>query len=179
VEHYGYEMPLPKRGRSKATRILAARSAARTRHKPAARIPKTTINREPKWEAEEDADGRLIWVEGSVEQQQQGQAQEDKLFKIPQDFEIGHHALLATTQADRARGAVKEIKCRVCPDAQLNTWNGFKRHCETAEGTHSESTSVTTVEISSRAATRSSGTARTHLMSASRFHPRIPKRSAE
>jgi hypothetical protein len=41
VEHHGYEMPPQKRARSgKATGILAARSAARTRRKPAARIPK-------------------------------------------------------------------------------------------------------------------------------------------
>lgn len=37
--------------------------------------------------AEEDADARLIWVKGSVEEgvveQQQEQAQEDKLFEIP------------------------------------------------------------------------------------------------
>jgi hypothetical protein len=168
VEHYGYEMPPPKRaGSGKATGILAARSAARTRRKPAARIPKAIIKSEPKemgsgatkfadpnsqgnhrlpllgprfpqGRAEEDADGRLIWVEGSVEkgvvEQQQEQAQEDKLFKIPQDLETGHKALLTATQADWARGEVKDIKCRICPEARLNTWDRFKRHCEIAEG---------------------------------------------
>jgi hypothetical protein len=167
VEIHSYEMPPPKRARNGKTGILAARSAARTRCKPAAMIPKQTINGQPKevgsgarklaapnsqgnhhlpllgprfpqgW-AEEDADGRLIWVEGSVEEevveQQQEQFQEDKLFKIPQDFETGHKALLVATRADWARGAVKEIKCRVCPDARLNTWVRFKRHCETAKG---------------------------------------------
>ena len=168
VEHYNYEMLPQKRARSsKATGILAARSAARIRRKPAARIPNKTINREPKevgngamkpadpnsqanhclpllgprfpqgW-AEEDADGRLIWVEGSVEkgvvEQQQEQAQEVKFFKIPQAFGTRHGALLAATQADWARGAVKEIKCRLCPNARLNTWDRFKRHCESAEG---------------------------------------------
>jgi hypothetical protein len=92
----------------------------------------------PQGWAEEDADGRLIWVEGSVEEgvveQQQEQVQEDKLFEIPQDFETWHEALLVATQADWARGVVKEIKCRLCPDARLNTWERFKRHCETAEG---------------------------------------------
>ena len=66
-------------------------------------------------------------------EQQQVQAQEDKLFEIPQDFETGHKALLAAKQTDWARGAVKEIKCRFCPDARLNTWDRFKRHCETSE----------------------------------------------
>jgi hypothetical protein len=168
VEIHSYEMPPRERtGTGKATGILAARSAARTRRKPAARIPKTTKNgkpmevgsgarklaapnsqgnhhlpllgpRFPQGWAEEDADGRLIWVEGSVEEgvmeQQREQVQEDKLFKIPQDFETVHEALLAATRADWARGAVKEIKCRLCPDARLNTWVRFRRHCETAEG---------------------------------------------
>jgi hypothetical protein len=168
AEHYGYVMLPPKRaGSAKTTGILAARSAARTRRKPAARIPKQRINGDPKkvgsgarkladpnsqgnhrlpllgprfqqgW-AEEDADGRLIWVEGSVEdgvvERQQEQTQGDKLFEIPQDFRTVHEALLQATQADWARRAVKEIKCRVCPDAQLNTWDRFRRHCETAEG---------------------------------------------
>jgi hypothetical protein len=60
-------------------------------------------------------------VEEGVVEQQQEQAQEDKLFKIPQDLETGHEALLVATQADWARRAVKEIKGRVCPDARLNT----------------------------------------------------------
>jgi hypothetical protein len=159
----GHEMPPPKRtGNINTTGVLAARSVARTRRKPAAKIPQMKINREPKevgsgtrklpdpnsqgnhhlpslgprfpqgW-AEEDADGRLIWVEESVEEEVVGQVQQDKLFEIPQDFEIGHKALLAATQADWARGAVKEIKCRVCPKTQLDTWGQFKRHCETTE----------------------------------------------
>jgi hypothetical protein len=111
VELHGYRMSPPRRaGSGKETGILTAQSAARTRRKSAARIPKTTINREPKemgsgarklaapnlqanhrlpllgprfpqgWA--EGADGRLIWLEGSVDggvvEQQQGQAQGDK-----------------------------------------------------------------------------------------------------
>ena len=46
---HGYEMPPSKRaGSGKVTGISAARSAARTRRKPAARIPKTTLNRKSK-----------------------------------------------------------------------------------------------------------------------------------
>ena len=117
---HGYEMPPSKRaGSGKVTGISAARSAARTRRKPAARIPKTTLNRKPKevgsgtrklaapnsqgdhrlpllgprfpqgW-AEEDADGRLIWVEGGVVEgvveEQQEREQEDKLIEIPHDL---------------------------------------------------------------------------------------------
>jgi len=54
-------------------------------------------------------------VEKGVVEQQQEQAQEDKLFEIPQDFETWHEALLVATQADWVRGVVKDIKCRLCP----------------------------------------------------------------
>ncbi len=61
------------------------------------------------------------------------QEQEDELFEIPQELEARYKTLLAAMQADWAGGAVKEIKCRVCLDARLKTWDGFKHHCETAE----------------------------------------------
>ena len=165
VELHGYEMPPKKRaGSCRAAGILAARSTASTCRTPTARIPISMINREPKevgsgarklappnsqanhrlpllgprfpqgWA--DDADGRLLCVEGSakgVVEQQQAQTQGDKLFKIPQDFMTQHRALLAATQVDWARGEVKEIKCRVCPEARLTTWDRYKRHCETAE----------------------------------------------
>jgi hypothetical protein len=95
--------------------------------------------------AVEAADGQLIWVEGSVEEmahrtdsavQQQQQQQEDvqqECFEIPKDLKTGYLALLVATQADWARGAVREIKCRLCPDAKFNKWGGFKRHCECTE----------------------------------------------
>jgi len=107
---------------------------------PVARIPKSKVNCKPKeagreakrlatpnaqgihrqtllgpgfqqgW-AEEAADGRLIWVEGNVEetvQQQQQQQEEvkDEYFKIPKKFKMGHKALLAATAADWERGAI-------------------------------------------------------------------------
>jgi hypothetical protein len=170
------EMPPQKRVRGgKANGILkTARSATRTRHKPAARIPKSGTNSEPKqlvrgaerlatqdsqglhhqsllgpslqqgW-VKEAADGQLIWVEGSVEemahrtastaQQQQHQQEEvqQESFEIPRDLNVGCQALLAATQTDRARGAVREIKCRLCPAARFKKWRQFKRHCESTE----------------------------------------------
>jgi len=39
--------------------------------------------------------------------------------------------LLAATEADRERGAVNELRCRICPLARFSTWEGFKRHCDT------------------------------------------------
>jgi hypothetical protein len=93
------------------------------------------------------ADGKLIWVEGSVEaeavrhsdstiQQQQGQGQEQESvqhFKIPRKFKPAHKALLVAMEADFARGTVQEIKCRLCPDTKLKTWEDYKRHCDTME----------------------------------------------
>ena len=166
------EMPPQKRVRGGKTNgiLRTARSATRTRHKPAARTPKQRTNDEPKqpvcgaerlatsnsqgihhqsqsgpslqqgW-AVEAADGQLIWVEGSVEEVVQGtdstvsqqQQEEETYFEIPKDLETRYQALLMATQADRARGAVREIKCRFCPDAKFKKWGKFKRHCECME----------------------------------------------
>jgi hypothetical protein len=56
------------------------------------------------------------------------QQEEEEYFKIPKDFKAGYRALLVATQADWARGAVREIKCRLCPDAKSKKWGKFKRH---------------------------------------------------
>jgi len=173
-----HEIPRQKRTRGGGATngiLNAARSVARARHKPVARIPKAKISRKPKeagrgaerlvtpnaqgvyhqsspgpsfqqgWAAEA-ADGQLIWVEGRVEeevshhndsttqqQQQQEKGGNDKRFKIPKKFKEGHKALLVATEAELERGAVQEIKCRLCPDIKLKTWENYKRHCDTME----------------------------------------------
>ena len=158
--------------------LKATRSAARTRHKHVARTPKQVINHEPKeagrgaerlatpntrgihhrplqgpssqqGRGEQTADGELIWVEGSVEdepmqqgpveeqqqeeQQQQEEEAEPKYHKFPKKLKMGCQALLAATQADRERGSVREIKCRRCPDTTFKMWDDYKRHCDTKE----------------------------------------------
>jgi hypothetical protein len=172
-----HEMLPQKRARDgKANGILkTARSTTRTRHKPAARIPKARINNAPKqpvrgaerlatpdsqgfhhrsllgpslqqgW-VEEAADGQLIWIEGSVEEmahrtastvQQRQQHQQEEVqqesFEIPRDLNMWCQALLVATQTDWARGAVREIKCRLCPAARFKKWHQFKRHCDCTE----------------------------------------------
>jgi hypothetical protein len=168
------EIPPPKRARgSGATsgNLKAARSAARTRHKPEARNPSKKINGKPKeagrgaerlatpsaqgiyhqsslgplqqgW-VEEAANGTLIWVEESVDEtvvqhsdstvQQQLQQEEggnkDTKIRIPRKFEPVYMALLK----DLKDGMVPEIRCRLCPDTKLKTWEEFKRHCYTNE----------------------------------------------
>ncbi|KAI9435968.1 hypothetical protein H4582DRAFT_1958777 [Lactarius indigo] len=43
--------------------------------------------------------------------------------------------MLQTTQADEERGAVRVIKCRVCPEKEegFNGWVIFRRHCKSCE----------------------------------------------
>jgi hypothetical protein len=59
--------------------------------------------------------------------------QEDGHFKFPRTFKVAHQALLAATQADWDRGTIREIRCRLCPDTKLKSWEEFKRHCDTKE----------------------------------------------
>jgi hypothetical protein len=169
-----HDIPPPKRARGggKAKGIpKAARSAARTRSKPAARIPKHKIDNKPKeagrgaerlatpssqgiyhqslpgpsfqqgW-AVEAADGKLTWVEGSVDEEavhhtdstvQQEHEEETEQFVIPRIFRPAYRLFLQATEAEFARGAVQAIKCRVCPETKLKNFEEFKRHCRTTE----------------------------------------------
>jgi hypothetical protein len=54
-------------------------------------------------------------------------------FRIPRRMEERHQALLAATPADWRRETVDLLKCRLCPRADFNGWEDFKRHCDTAE----------------------------------------------
>ena len=177
-----HEMPPQKRARGGSVTdgiLKAARSAARTRHKPVARIPKTTVNGKPKEagrgaerlatpnvqgiyhqplpgpsfqqvRAEVAPDGQQIWVEGREEeealhhirstvrqQQQQEEEQEEEeesvSHKIPRILKPRHREFLVATEVELARGVVQDIKCRICPNAPLKTWEDFKRHCDTME----------------------------------------------
>jgi hypothetical protein len=45
-----------------------------------------------------------------------------------------YRSLLQVSTAELARGAVKTIKCRICPDTKLKNFEEFKRrHCKTCE----------------------------------------------
>jgi hypothetical protein len=70
---------------------------------------------------------------GLVQQQQQQQEAKDDHFKIPRTFKVGHQALLVATQADWDRGTIHEIRCRLCPDTWLKSWEDFKHHRDTTE----------------------------------------------
>ena len=93
--------------------------------------------------AVEAADGKLTWAEGSVEEiaqcadgtarQQEQEEVQQECFDIPKDLNTGYQALLMATQADRARGSICEIRCRLCPKTKFKKWGEFKRHCDSNE----------------------------------------------
>ena len=88
------------------------------------------------------ADGRPTWVEGSVDEKvvhhtdstvQEQNEEATVLLYIPRKFKPEDRRLLQTSNVDDARGAVQEIRCRICPDAKLKDFEEFKRHCRTSE----------------------------------------------
>jgi hypothetical protein len=82
---------------------------------------------------------QLPWVEKRVEEEAShhiasaAQQEESHIFQIPSDFHEKYRILLAATEVDRTRGAVGEIKCRLCPNSEFTKWDDFKRHCKTTE----------------------------------------------
>ena len=57
----------------------------------------------------------------------------DDLREIPGTLTERHRSMLLTTQAERERGGVRTIKCKLCPDAQFGSWATFRRHCKECE----------------------------------------------
>ena len=55
------------------------------------------------------------------------------LHAIPGNLTTRQRLMLQTTQADEDRGAVRQIRCKLCPQARLGTWETFKRHCKSCE----------------------------------------------
>ncbi|KAI9451578.1 hypothetical protein F5148DRAFT_1333163 [Russula earlei] len=97
------------------------------------------------------AQEELPWVEGRgqgaawlhtsnmVQQQansandEDGEAAEEYRFRISKRLNERHRSMLEATAADWARGAVRALKCRLCPDADFSNWEDYKRHSDTAE----------------------------------------------
>ena len=71
--------------------------------------------------------------EGIYENDQLGDHAEDGLYKIPNGINTWRRALLMATEDDWARGTVRRLKCRVCPDSMFKTWTAFNKHADTAE----------------------------------------------
>jgi hypothetical protein len=58
---------------------------------------------------------------------------EERLHKIPGNLSERERLMLETTQAEEERGAVRVIKCKLCPKARLGSWAVYQRHCNTCE----------------------------------------------
>jgi len=68
----------------------------------------------------------------ATEVEQEGDA-EGALFRIPKRLSERHSGLLDAMAEDWARALVRELKCKLCPDAGFCNWEGFKRHCGQSE----------------------------------------------
>jgi len=69
---------------------------------------------------------------GATDGEQEEDA-EGALFRIPKRLSERHSGLLNATAEDWARAFVRELKCKLCPDAGFCNWEGFKRHCGQSE----------------------------------------------
>jgi len=89
---------------------------------------------------------QLPWAEESVERatwhkpnnvvpQEGGESEAagGDIFNIPRQFEKRHRAFLGANPADWARGTIRVLKCRLCPDAGFKNWADFRRHCDQME----------------------------------------------
>jgi hypothetical protein len=54
-------------------------------------------------------------------------------YPIPKRHNEWNGAMLLATPADWARGAVRVLKCRLCPDLNFSKWEDFKRHSDLSE----------------------------------------------
>ncbi|KAH9018793.1 hypothetical protein EDB83DRAFT_175080 [Lactarius deliciosus] len=57
----------------------------------------------------------------------------DGLYAIPRTLTERQRLMLQTTEDDVERGAVRVIKCKLCPTAELGSWQCFRRHCKASE----------------------------------------------
>jgi len=55
------------------------------------------------------------------------------LYAIPSTLTERQRLMLRTTEDDVERGAVRVIKCKLCPTVNLSSWQCFRRHCKTSE----------------------------------------------
>ena len=58
----------------------------------------------------------------------------EDLRAIPGTLTERHRSMLLTTQAERERGRVRIIKCKLCPGEEgFGSWATFRRHCKECE----------------------------------------------
>jgi hypothetical protein len=55
------------------------------------------------------------------------------LYIIPRTLSERQRLMLQTTEDEVEHGAVRVIKCKLCPAVALKSWQCFRRHCNTCE----------------------------------------------
>ncbi|KAH8999862.1 hypothetical protein EDB86DRAFT_2907883 [Lactarius hatsudake] len=88
---------------------------------------------QPSWIEEREQMEARYDVGSSVPLQSVENARDGKLYKIPGKLTERERLMLQTTQVDEERGAVRVIKCRVCPEKEFGGWLTFRRHCNSCE----------------------------------------------
>ena len=70
---------------------------------------------------------------------QENAEDEEELQEVPQDLSKRERLMLQMTQAEEECGAVRVIKCKLCPQARpFGLWVIFQRHCKSCEKHPSE-----------------------------------------
>jgi hypothetical protein len=70
---------------------------------------------------------------------QENAEDEEELHEVPGHLTERERLMLQMTQAEKEHGAVRVIKCKLCPDARpFGTWVTFVRHCKSCEEHPSE-----------------------------------------
>ncbi|KAH9955145.1 hypothetical protein BC827DRAFT_1238454, partial [Russula dissimulans] len=81
-------------------------------------------------------DNTVYYMEAS----QPSEAEGSTFFYIPRSLDTRQRALLEANSDDWARGTIRVIKCRLCPNVGFGNFERFTRHCNAAE-THPASIS--------------------------------------
>ena len=70
---------------------------------------------------------------------QENAEDEEELQEVPKDLTKRERLMLQMTQAEDERGAVRVIKCKLCPQEKpFGSWVIFQRHCKSCEKHPSE-----------------------------------------
>ena len=64
---------------------------------------------------------------------QENTEDEEAFREIPQALTERQRSMLLMTQAERERGGVRTIKCKLCPGVPFSSWATFRRHCKECE----------------------------------------------
>ena len=96
------------------------------------------VQGQPSWTKEREQEEARKDMSSTLPQQSESQNPEiakdlEGLHAIPMTLTAWQLLLLQATQADKERGAVNVIKCRLCPTERFKTWACFCRHCRDCE----------------------------------------------